>query len=281
MTPNHAASDSRPAVAWVGAAHGPELEWARAAVAELVDVRDVPDVDAAEPMPFWPAFVLLGSDASACWQLADLTTLARRWPLAPLVSVATSLVEGRRRSGPALPATEEVPWSELPARLATWLAVRAADRPGTPGLPATARREDRMLEAVAALAPAGPAGIRLSVAAQRPLDLDGLADLLAAAGHEVVRRSCGRPPLDEPADVLVWDAGTLDSSQLAWLGLLTANRPGLRIVVIDSFPRSDTALAALRAGAAAVIGRPIAPESLAGALGADRPTGLGPPGRSH
>lgn len=274
---------SAAAIAWVGAASGVELAWAREALADLAAVHDYPaaaDVDAIAPDAPWPAVVLLASDVPARWRLEDLTALARRWPLAPLVSVATSLADGRRRSGPPLPGTEEVPWSELPSRVAWWLAERAAGRPGSLGLPATARREDRALEAAAALRPLGRT-LRVSVAAETPADVDGIGDLLAAAGHEVLRRTCGRPPLDEPADLLVWDAGSLGAAHLAWLRMLAANRPDLRVVIVDSFPRADTALAALRSGAAVVLGRPLAPESLAGALARPRgagPTGLGPAG---
>ncbi len=285
MIHDSAATDRRPAAAWVGSADDVELAWVRTAVADLVQVREFGGVEAAvsaESGPFWPAVVLLGTDAASRWPLPALTAIARRWPLAPLVSVATSLVEGRRRSGPALPGAEEVPWNEVPVRLTTWLADRRAGRPGTLGLPATARREDRALEAVAALTPTARASTRVSVAADRPIDLEGLVDIVAASDREIIRRTCGRPPLDEPADVLVWDAGALGTAQLAWLQLLAANRPGLRVVVIDSFPRADTALAALRAGAAAVLGRPLSAESLAGALagpGPGRSAGLGPVGR--
>ena len=66
--------------------------------------------------------------------------------------------------------------------------------------------------------------------------------------------------------MLVWDAGGLGPAHLAWLRLLAANRPHLATVVIDSFPHADTVTAALQAGARAVLGRPVSPESLAGAL---------------
>lgn len=272
---------SGPSVAWVGATSGEELHWARRAVEAVASVAEYADAAAAadaEPDARWPAIVVLGSDVPARWMLADLTALARRWPLSPLVSVATSLVDGRRRSGPSLPATEEVPWSELPARIAWWLADRAAGRPGSLGLPATARREDRALEATAALRTGGRR-LRVSVAAESAVALDGIADLVAAAGHEIVRGTCGRPPLDEPAEVLVWDSTCLGSAELAWMRMLAANRPRLRVILVDSFPRADTALAALAAGATAVLGRPLAPESLAGVLLHPETvpgTGLGP-----
>lgn len=271
-----------PSIAWIGAATGPDLAWTRRAVEEVAAVRDFSDTAAVLAQPpdaVWPAIALLGSDESSRWTLADLTSISRRWPLTPIVSVAASIVDGRRRSGPALAGAEEVPWSEVPSRLAWWLADRAGGRPGTLGLPVTARREDRVLEATATLRASGST-TRVSVAADRPVDLDGLADLVLASGRDLVRRTCGRPPLDEPADLLVWDTTPLGHAHLAWLGMLTANRPALAVVVVDSFPRAETALLALQAGATAVLDRPVAPESLAGAIHRAeraRATGLGLP----
>jgi hypothetical protein len=217
----------------------------------------------------WPTLVLLASDVPSRWSLADAVRIARCWPLAPLVSVASSLVEGRRRSGPPLPGIEEVPWSDLPSRLAGWLADLACGRPGTLGLPATARREDRVLEAATRLrrgpAPDSPAPT-VSVAAARPADLESLGDLLAAAGYAVARQTCGRPPLDEPADVLVWDVECCSDDDLSWLRMLAANRPRLAVILVTSFPRLEIVAAAAAAGAVAVLGRPLAIESLGGAL---------------
>jgi len=258
-----------PVVAWVGTATGTEMAWARRAVAEIAAVEEFPAAEAvvaAGEADGWPAVALVASDVSSRWTLEDLTAIARRWPLTPLVSVAASVVDGRRRSGPALPTADEVPWSEVPARLALWLADRAAGLPGTLGLPATARREDRAAEAVTALRTPVRRPARVSVAADRTADLEGLADLLAVSGREIVRRTCGRPPLDEPADALFWDTASLGPTHLAWLRMLAANRPDLAVVVIDSFPRADTALVALQTGARAVLGRPLSPESLAGVL---------------
>lgn len=106
----------------------------------------------------------------------------------------------------------------------------------------------------------------ISVAAARTGEVECLVDLLSVAGTQVVRRTCGRPALDEPADVLVWDVSALAPAHLAWLQILSANRPGLRVVLLDSFPRGDSTTAALRAGAAAVLARPVSLEALAGTL---------------
>lgn len=264
-----------PAVAWLGAAVGPELAWARQQAGRHAEIRDLPAPGSGSATAHppddeaWPALVLLAGDGPARWSLDDAVRISRRWPLAPLISVASSLVEGRRRSGPALPGVEEVPWCDLPARLAGWLADLAAGRRGTLGLPVTARREDRVIEAAAGLrrSPAADVpGPTVSVAATRPADLEGLGDLLAAAGYTIARRSCGRPPLDEPADILVWDVERCSDEQLSWLRMLAANRPALVVVLVASFPRREVVEAATAAGAAAVLGRPLALESLAGAL---------------
>jgi hypothetical protein len=264
----------RRTVVWVGSRAGAELGWARECVSALADVWDLDDPrgssgtrSPSDSAPS-PAVAILASDLPGRWTLADAVRLSRRWPLTPLVSVATSLVDGRRRSGPPLPGVEEVPWSDVAGRLAWWLADLDAGRRGTLGLPAAARREDRLLEAAACLATRRAAGAvaQAAVAASRSVDLDGIADLVAAAGCTVGRRICGRPPLDEAADVLVWDVDALAPHDVAWLRMLTANRPALRVVVVDSFPRCDAARAAVEAGAVAVLSRPLSLEALAGTL---------------
>jgi ActR/RegA family two-component response regulator len=82
----------------------------------------------------------------------------------------------------------------------------------------------------------------------------------------VVNRQVGRPRLDEAAATLLWDVRDLRAGDLEWLRLLAANRPGLFIVIFDSFPRGDTVVAAMRAGAGVVLGRPVSLEAVCGVL---------------
>jgi CheY-like chemotaxis protein len=110
------------------------------------------------------------------------------------------------------------------------------------------------------------APLQVGLAARSMLDLDGTAALLTAAGLNVVDRSVGRPRLDAPADLIVWDVGQIDADTLTWLGMLTAHMPERTVVLLESFPRGDTTLAAVRAGAAAVLSRPVSLESVAGTL---------------
>ena len=279
------APPARRVVAWIGGG-GAELEWTRrriTAVAELIEL-DTPQQcqshgDAVTGP--WPVVVAFATTMPGRWTLADAVRVSRRWPLAPLVSVCTELAEGRRRSGPPLPGVEEVAWNEFPTRLVAWLADLDAGRPGVLGMPAAARREDRVLEAAGRLRAAASADgepLRVGVAARGMLDLDGTAALLAAAGVSVVNRSLGRPRLDTPADLIVWDVGQIDADTLTWLGMLAAHRPERTVVLLESFPRAETTLAAIRAGAAAVLGRPVSLEAVAGTLcrlKQARSTGLG------
>jgi hypothetical protein len=92
------------------------------------------------------------------------------------------------------------------------------------------------------------------------------ADLLALAGRRVAGTTSGRPPLDPPAPLVVWDAVAIGPDDLAWLRMVAANRPGVGIVLLESFPRGDSNQAALRAGAGAVLGRPLTLEALEGTL---------------
>lgn len=265
-----------PRILWIGDDDGDELGAARRWLAARLESGGGRLVQADDPAAAFttvdeesPTVAILATGRPGNWTLPDAVALSRRWPLMPIVSVASSLVDGRRRSGPPLPGIEEVFWHDLPGRCERWLADLQAGRPGTLGLPATSRREERLLESVR---PGGrpthdvPRAAGVSVVAERADDLDGLAELLTIAGRPILRRGCGRPQLDEPAELLIWDVGTLSRSHLAWLGMLSANRPGLQIVVLESFPRGDTTQAAIRAGAAAVLGRPVQLDGLAALL---------------
>lgn len=268
--------DSTRWILWVGTADGGELGLARAAVAS-----QAPVVDAASPLAATeprgpgsrpsPVFIALASDRPGRWTPVDVLCLSQHWPLAPIVSVAASLVDGRRRSGPQLPGVEEVAWHHLSGRCAWWLAGLEGRRPAGLGLPTTARREERLLEALSPLSrPAsdsgGPPPTDVSIAAAREEDLEPLADLLAAAGCRVTGRSVGRPSLEAAAWTVIWDVGKLAPGDVEWVRLLTANRPGLAVVLLENFPRGDAVEIALRAGAAAILGRPVPLDVLAGTI---------------
>jgi len=272
--PAHSAEPST-AVLWVGDREHDELAIAWAAATRMTEVHAVATLEEAlaSTSPAFsdrsPAVILVASPTPLSWTLAGCAALSRRWPLAPVVSIATTLVEGRRRSGPVLPGLEEIPWNELSGRLAWWLHDRRRGLPGSLGQPSTARRDERLLDFAARVAERGfdtAAEGGVSVAASRAIDLEGLAEVVTAVGHAVRGRFRGRPPLDDSAAVVVWDVASLTASDLTWVSLLVAHRPARAVVLLESFPRADTTRAALGAGAAAVLGRPVSMEALSGVL---------------
>jgi hypothetical protein len=236
----------------------PTLERWRSTLLEYSGPRDA--ARSAALAPATPLLAMLATDRPARWTLDDTLALSAAWPLMPIVSIASTLVDGRRRSGPPLPGVDEVPWYELPGRLENWLRAWVAGRPGTLTAPSTIRRDERLLGVTAE----PPTGIRVAVVAPTEFDAEGLAAIVGMAGGSVTAAARGRPTLDETADVLLWDVGRSAAHAIAWLGILAANRPGLRIVVVEPFPRAEAARAALEAGAAAILGKPLAIEALAG-----------------
>ena len=266
-------------VFWVGEIDADELAIARESLVRLTGCTVIratsPTVGSASPRPAAdlpgsspPDCILLAIDRPGRWSVEQVLGLSQAYPLTPIFAITTSLGDGRRRSGPPLPGVEELAWHDVGGRLARWFADLDAGLPGSLGLPATVRREERFHEAPAFQPHPRPVAplLPVTVAARTLLDLDGLVDLLAAAGHSVGERTLLRPELSPPDRLVVWDAGRFDGADLEWLRLLVANRPGVAVVILDSFPRGDVARGALRAGAAAILGRPVGLEVLAGAL---------------
>lgn len=280
-------STSRPAL-WIGGDDTDELRLARSRLEPTLARWQTPLHTFATPAeaaraatcdPTTPRLAILATDHPARWSIDDALQLSLAWPLMPIVAVASSLVDGRRRSGPALPGIEDIAWYDLPGRVETWLVSWEAGRAGTLTTPTTTRRDERLL----GIMPADPQEpLTVSVVASTPMDADGIAALVPVAGGVVTTTRCGRPALDEAAAALVWDVGSLTADSLGWLGILAANRPQLAIIVIESFPRGDSVQAALDAGAIAVLGKPLSIEALLGSLHRLIPVadGLGEP-RPH
>ena len=265
---NTSSSDSQPVV-WIGP-ESDELNLTQDLVALDLKRLRIPlktfsslqdALKSAAQTPRTPQLSILATNSTAQWSIACVAQLTRAWPLMPVVLVTSTLVEGRRRSGPALPGIEDVPWCDLPGRLHTWLTTWKLGRTGTLTAPMANRRDERLLGIKANTADTQKT---VSVVASTPMDAEGIASLIPLTGGMLTTTSYQRPSLEDSSSVLIWDVGTPTSDDMSWLGMLSANRPHLKIIMIESFPRADTVRAALDAGAAAVLTKPLSLEALMG-----------------
>jgi len=258
---------------WIGDSTATlEFQLAAAETAAVISLQQLPDVAtaigqrAAEAAPE-PTFVCLAEPRPGLICLADVLAVSRRWPLARMISVASCLADGQRRSGPPLPGVVTVPWHDLPARLRYWLAELAAGRPGSLGLPLTARRDERWQGQAGFADPSQPRRRpRVTVAGDTTATAEAVGDLVRVAGGEVVEQITGRPPIAADCDCIVWDRGARLDGDLGWLQLLAGQQPERPIILLCSFPRGDAVTAARAAGATAVLGRPADREALLGLL---------------
>jgi len=259
---------------WIGDCQATlEFQLAASDSAAVLPLRQVPDVATAIGLPPTddatpaPTIVCLAEPRPGLIRFADVIALSRRWPLARIVSIASCLADGQRRSGPTLPGVMPIPWHDFPARLRCWLAELAGGRPGGLGLPVTARRDERWqpsgLSGNASQTQCRP---QVTVAGATAATTEAVSDLVRVAGGQVVQQTTGRPGIADESPCIVWDCGERLDNSLGWLHLLAGQRPGRLIILLCSFPRGDTVIAARAAGAAAVLGRPADSEALSGVL---------------
>jgi hypothetical protein len=255
---------------WIGEPTSDEAGLACEWLAERICVTQVSGFRAAAELQLTgdPMVVVFPLPWSGAVEARDLPALARRWPLSPLVAVCMSVVDGRRRSGPALPGVLDVPWHDLPARVEQWLRHRDAGMPTSLGLPRTIRREERLL---AARSDHGcrPATVRdrrpltAALAAASRSDLDSLADLAIAAGCRVSSRRTGRPSPGDAGDVVLWDLPDHRAEPLSWIARMADSREARPLILFDSFPRGSMARALKAAGRGHLLARPAEADVLA------------------
>lgn len=183
-----------------------------------------------------------------------LRTLA---PLARVVGLLGSWCEGEVRTGKPWPAAVRVYWHQWPARCAQELRRLAEGFGSTWGLPATASEEERFLSM--AERPIHASEARGLVAIHTP-SFD-MYDWLSAAcrwrGYSTVWLREDRARGVAGVRAGIFDATECREEEAASLsGLAAAIRPSPVVALLD-FPRVDDCDRALRAGATAVLSKPL------------------------
>ena len=261
---------------WIGDIHQTaEFCHVADAIGSDIEMQEYPNVDVAlnattsnSPAP---TLICLTETHPGQIQFHDVLRLVHHWPLSRIVAVGSCLSDGRRRSGPVVDGILEVPWHDLPSRMQVWLQRLDSGAPSSLTHAPTSRREERWLAEVIEAQTSchsvnQSAQATVTVAASSKSMTEAVGELVTASGGILVHSVTGKPAIKDTADVIFWDLDESPKSQLEWIRLLTSQTPTRVLALLCSFPRSDTAQAAMEAGATAVLGRPTDCEAIRGVL---------------
>ena len=240
-----------------------------------IEIQHCPTVDAAlknttSNTPE-PTIICLAETHPGQIHFHNVFRLTQHWPLTRIISVGSCLSDGRRRSGPVVDGILEVPWHDLPSRMKVWLQRIDSGAPSSLTYPPTLRRDERWLADAIESQPFHETSVQatpatVTVAASSHMMAEAVGELITVAGGILVHCVTGKPPIQDTAEVIIWDLQDSPESQLEWIRLLTSQNPNRVLALLCSFPRSDTAHAAIEAGATAVLGRPTDCEAVRGVL---------------
>ncbi len=261
---------------WIGDTHQTtEFCQVANAMGHEIEIQQYPSIDVAlsvttsnEPEP---TIICIAETHPGQIQYHDVLRLVHHWPLSRIVAVGSCLSDGRRRSGPVVDGIVEVPWHDLPSRMKVWLQRIESGAPSSLSRAPTLRREERWLaEAIEQQTFCDTvdqrAQVTVSVSAASKTMTEAVGELVTAAGGILVNCVTGKPAIEDTADVILWDLYDSPESQLEWIRLLASQKPNRLIALLCSFPRGDSAQAAMEAGATAVLGRPTDCEAIRGVL---------------
>ena len=218
-----------------------------------------------------PTIICLAETRPGKIHFRDVFRLTQHWPLSRIVSVGSCLSDGRRRSGSVVDGILEVPWHDLPSRMKVWLQRIDSGAFSSLTSPPTFRRDERWLAEAIETQPFHETSDRttpatVTVAASSQTMAEAVGELITMAGGTLVHCVTGKPPIQDTAELIIWDLQDSPELQLEWIRLLTSQNPNRTLALLCSFPRSDTAHAAIEAGATAVLGRPTDCEAIRGVL---------------
>jgi ActR/RegA family two-component response regulator len=213
-----------------------------------------------------PAAIILAQSYPGQFAAAAIERLQALAPLARIVVVAGSWCEGEMRSGRPWPGAIRLYACQAEPRLRRELAALLAGEPTPWTLPPTATEEERLLAAAERDVP--PRQGQVAIFGRRA----ALTDWLAAACRQRGYTATIAAP-DDVAVVTAPHAAILDCDDLDAMAVAEARELAIRLapaplIVLAGFPRADQVRAALAAGAAAVLAKPIAFDDLDGQLAA-------------
>ena len=238
-------TSSKRILLWIGSLENTaEFRHVTTAIQKSVTLWHLPTVDAAlhavansDPEPL--VICLLETHPGQVHG-DEIRRLTSRWPLSKIVVVGSCLADGQRRSGPLLNGVLTVPWHDLSSRIIVWLHRLKSGQPSSLADAASFRREERWLvDATTTNAPHTVLDyvtqVRVTVAASTDTTAEAVSELVTAAGGLVEQTITGKPPIQDTADVVIWDLHDSPEFQLEWIRLLTCQNPRRIIALLCSF----------------------------------------------
>lgn len=261
------------AIVLVGNVERPEFAGVAGFLESLGQVHRFRDVGAA-------------ADATASGEIAaDLTVIAQSYPgefshqsvdrlraaspLTRIVALLGSWCEGEMRSGHPWPAVVRLYWHQGLGRIAREIKRLAGGACPSWGLPLTATEEERLLAECAT-------GFQPVATRQRPVLRQGLVGIAARRFESfdwlsAVCRQYGSPtvwlrgpqyPRVEGLTAILIDGTDFGDAEMTTLRRLSERYSQARRVALMDFPRIEDRERVLRAGADAVISKPVSVEDL-------------------
>jgi len=207
-----------------------------------------------------PCLIVVVAAYPGQFSAAAIEALRRAAPLSPMVALLGSWCEGEVRSGRPWPGVARVYAHQWAARWEHEWPRLLRGEPSAWNLPATANDEERVLAAAQQEPPRG-SGL-VVVQSEEPAVARMLVDVCRQAGYAVAWRR-----RDDRGELAGAVAGVFDTADFtpaataAFCRLAEVIAPAPVVVLLD-YPRSDARQRAIAAGAAAVLGKPLAADDL-------------------
>jgi len=243
----------------VGNTDRSEFRAARKRLDALGRVTAVPDAESAAAAlaaaEMVPAVIVVAQAFPGQFPHQAIDRLRRLAPLARVLGLLGSWCEGEVRTGQPWPAAMRIYWHQWPARCGAEFARLSGGQCPAFGLPVTATDEERLLSSAQSPRSALPGVTAIYSTSPQ------MHEWLSAAC-----RRCGcatvwlRPPQIvkiEGAAAVIFDGTDFSEQQLCqFRQVQAATRPAPMVALLD-FPRIEDHDRALRAGAAAVLSKPL------------------------
>jgi CheY-like chemotaxis protein len=201
----------------------------------------------------YPAVVILGVAWPGGFSSSEVSALRRAAPLARVVALLGSWLEGESRTGQPLAGIPRVHWHQWP-RLADEIEKFQRQQPSVFSVPITARDDERWHHSSHDCSTDDRRNI--AVVAKSRESAIAFVDLCAAQGWngQWIRNITEQSLAD--FDMVLFDAQTGGLSEFALVSRIRSRNPELPIVVLQGFLRTDDESAWIQSGANAVIGKP-------------------------